>query len=95
MQSNFEDIYFTVLGELASEYAVPGVENAYAPGGECDRLYNEICQARDRLYQRLGVQDEDPDVEIILGNHLLIQRILCEKMFRCGQVAKQAFVGQG
>ena len=89
MQYDFEDIYFTLLGELASEYAVPGVENAYIPGGECDRLYNEICEARDRLYQRLGVQDEDPDVEIILGNHLLIQNILCEEMFRLGQAVNR------
>ena len=82
MQYDFEDIYFTLLGELASEYAVPGVENAYIPGGECDRLYNEICLARDSLCRRLGIPEDDPDLERILDNHLLIQRILCEKMFR-------------
>ena len=58
---------------------------AYIDGGECDRLYNEMSQAYERLRDRLGVVDEDTDVEIIINNLLRIQYILCEKMFRCGQ----------
>jgi hypothetical protein len=80
-----EDVYDTLCGEVHGEYAVPGVENAYADGGECDRLYNEMSQAYERLRDRLGVVDEDTDVEIIINNLLRIQYILCEKMFRCGQ----------
>jgi hypothetical protein len=81
-----EDIYYTLLGEMSPPYAVPGIENAYAPGGECDQYYNEAMEAYQRLRERLGVQDEDEDIEIILGNFLGIQRILCEKMFRYGQL---------
>ena len=81
-----EDIYFTLLGEMSPPYAIPGIENAYAPGGACDRYYNEAMEAYARLRDRLGVRDEDPDAEIIIGNLLAIQQILCEKMFRYGQL---------
>jgi hypothetical protein len=80
-----EDVYDTLCGEVHGEYAVPGVENAYADGGECDRLYNEMSQAYERLRDRLGVVDEDMDAEIMINNLLGIQRILCEKMFLYGQ----------
>lgn len=86
---NFEEIYYTLLGEMDGRYVLPGVENAYAPDEECDRLYTEIIAARDRLRDRLGVSDEDPDLECILDNSLTIQRILCEKMFRYGQLLGQ------
>jgi hypothetical protein len=80
-----EDVYDTLCGEVHGEYAVPGVENAYADGGECDRLYNEMSQAYERLRDRLGVVDEDMDAEIMINSLLGIQRILCEKMFLYGQ----------
>ena len=76
----FEDVYYTLLGELEENYALPVVENAYAPGGECDHLYIEIRNACQSLCNRLGVPDEDADVELILSNFLSIQRILCEKI---------------
>lgn len=81
----FDDIYYTLLGEQEGPYAVPGVENIYAPGRECDRLYAGIIAARERLQARLGTPDEDADLELILGNFLSIQRIVCEEIFRCGQ----------
>lgn len=84
----FEDVYYTLLGELEESYALPAVENAYAPGGECDRLYTEIQNACQSLCNRLGVPDEDADVELVLGNFLSIQRILCEKMFHYGQLLR-------
>lgn len=86
---NFEGVYYTLLGELVEPYALPGVENAYAPGGECNRLYTEIHNACQRLRDRLDAPDEDPDVERILSNFLSIQRILCEKMFRYGQLCQK------
>ena len=81
----FEDVYYTLLGEQEEPYAVPGVKNIYAPGSECDRLYAGIIAARDRLQTRLGTSGEDADLELILGNFLSIQRIVCEEIFRCGQ----------
>ena len=82
----FEDVYLTMLGELGEAYQLPGVENAFAPGGECDRLYGELTDARNRLQARLGLREEDPDLELIFNHFHSIQHILCEKMFRYGQL---------
>ena len=81
-------VYYTLLGEISQPFQVPGVENAYADGSECDRFYNEVCDAYERLRLRLGVRDEDPDVEIIIGNLLSIQHTLCLKMFHYGQTLR-------
>ena len=79
-----EMVYYTLIGEVSPPFAIPYVENAYAQGSECDKLYNEVCDAYDRLRLRLGVVDEDEDVEIIIGNLLSIQHTLCLKMYHCG-----------
>lgn len=83
-----EDIYMTLCGEIEGEHAVPGVANAYAVGSACTRLYNEAMEAYERLRIRLGKCDEDPDAEIIIGNLLSIQHILCVEMFRYGQLLR-------
>ena len=83
---DFTDVYFTLCGEMHGEDAVAGVENAFATGSRCDLLYNEMCEAYERLRRRLEVTDEDPDIEIILGNLLTIQLILCEKMYDYGKI---------
>lgn len=83
---SFEDVYYTLLGELTEDFALPAIENAYTPGGECDQLYTQIHHACQNLCDRLGVGGEDADVELILGNFLSIQRILCEKMYHYGQL---------
>ena len=85
-----EDVYLTLCGEIHGEHAVPGVENAYADHSECDQLYAEMHDAYDRLRMRLGVIDEDDDVEIIIGNLLAIQSILCEKMYIYGQILQSS-----
>ena len=84
--NTFEDTYLTLCGEIHGEYAVVGVENAFADGSECDRLYAELSEAYERLRDRLGVVDEDADVEVIIGNMLAMQHILCEKMFHYGKL---------
>ena len=80
-----EMVYQTLIGEVSGAFRIPGVENAYAEGSECALLYNEVCDAYDRLRDRLGIRDEDPDVEMILGNLLSIQHTLCLKMFHYGK----------
>lgn len=85
MEDRFaEDVYFTLIGEMSPPYALPGVENAYADGSECDELWNSVCDAYDRLRSRLHIADEDPDVETIIGSLLSIQHTLCIKMFQYG-----------
>ena len=80
-----EMVYLTLIGEVSGVFRIPGVDNAYAEDTECDRLYKELCDAYDRLRTRLGVLDEDPDVEIIIGNLLSIQHTLCLKMYHYGR----------
>lgn len=59
------------------------IEDEYATGKECDKLYGEIYRANRRVCKRLGV-DEDSDVELIIGNMDSICRILAYKMFDYG-----------
>lgn len=77
-----EEVYFTLLGESCEP--VPGVENAFADGSVCDRCYNEMLDAYARLRDRLGVQDEDADVEIIINTLRKITDELCHQMFFYG-----------
>ena len=75
---NEELVYLSVIGELVEP--LPGIPNAFAPGQRCDRLYQQIYEARCRLCQRLGVE-EDPDVEHILDCFFEITRELCLQMY--------------
>ena len=86
MQYTFENVYDTLNGLVSGEYALPDIENAFADGSECDQLYAELSEAYERLRDRLGVVDEDADVEVIIGNMLAMQHILCEKMFHYGKL---------
>ena len=83
---NAENVYLSLTGELREEYAIPGVENAFAAGSRCDELYGQIYEANRRLCERLGKSDDDRDVELIINNFLEMNRILCLEMYRYGQV---------
>lgn len=62
------------------------VENEFAVGKECSRLYEEAFEAGHRICERLGKpDDEDRDVEIIMGNLLGICRLLSMRMYDYGQ----------
>lgn len=83
---NAENVFDTLTGSLCEEYTIPGVENAFAPGGDCDRLYRQVYEANCRLCDRLGKNDGDPDVELIINNLLQINRILSLKMYHYGRL---------
>ena len=86
MQETFADlVYYTLSGDMHGVYAVPGVEDAFAEGSECFQLYEELGVVRDRLQARMGLQDEDEDVERIISILESVQRILGLKMFYYGQ----------
>jgi len=84
MDSLAEKVYYTLIGVLEDSFQISWVENAFAPNTECDRLYCEILQANERLCQRLGVPQEDTDVELLMDHFLKIQKELCLKMFSYG-----------
>lgn len=79
-----EDIYLTLMGQLIPEAEVPGVENAFARGGECLGLLEDIYSARDRVLDRLGIVGEDPDLEIMVSGYEEMLEIIGLNMFRLG-----------
>ena len=79
-----EKLYYTLIGQMQEEFCVPEVENLFAEGGECEQAYDEMLEAYGRLRERLGVVDEDRDVETIINSFLKIQRLVAIKMFEYG-----------
>ena len=56
------------------------VESEFEEGKPCAELYRQVYEAKVRICERLGVE-EDYDVESIIGNMEEISHILALKMF--------------
>lgn len=84
---NVDDIYASMVGELI--IPCEGVTDEYAPGSYCDRLYSEAWEARSRLCERLGV-DEDADLEAIFDSFCDITAYLCHRMYEYGEAFSKA-----
>lgn len=82
MTNQFDEIYFTLLGDAVEP--IPGIECIFATGTECEHYLFQIQHAYDSLRCRLGCQDEDPDVEAILSASMYITDALCRKMYEYG-----------
>lgn len=80
-----DEIYAAVQGLLTEDTLFPWVQNAFTPGSPCEKAYSHMQDAYARLCKRLGVADEDPDVEVVIDSLLEIQRELCREMFLCGR----------
>ena len=83
-----EQIYDMMNGFLVEEVLCisegTGIEDEFAEGKECCFLYEGVYQAKQNLCERLG-EDEDRDVEIIIGNMERIARLLSLKMYEYGR----------
>ena len=79
-----EWVYDTLNGQLAEGYELPGVETVFSEGSYCTEAYEQMREAYARLCERLGVVDEDKDVEIIIQSFECIQKEMCEKMYYYG-----------
>ncbi len=77
-----ERVYQSLIGLLVTP--IPGVKDAFAEGMPCEQWYSEMLEAYARLRERLGVEDEDCDVEIMIQSFLSIQKELCIQMYRYG-----------
>ena len=75
----YDKIYFSLIGELDEENALPIVPNLFAPGSACDQAYDRHLQARDRISAKLGHED-NPDLCQMLSEMDTIQRILCREI---------------
>lgn len=78
--------YETMACFMKEEHKMPGVEDAFAEGSYCARCYREIWEAYGRLRDRLGVEDEDADVEIIIRAFEDVQQELCYRMYDYGAI---------
>lgn len=82
-----ENVYEAVCGEYADEadYVIQNVriQNEFEEGKTCSEAYKRVYEAKRRLCERLGV-DEDPDVERIIDSMFTITRVVGEKMFEYG-----------
>ena len=79
----FERVYETACGLRTTDLA-DGVEDIFAPGGVCDCKYAQMLEAYGRLCERLGVKDEDRDVEIIINALTGIEQEIARQMFHYG-----------
>ena len=79
-----EDIYATLTGTMRKEFRVPGVENLFEDDSECMNCYVDMLAAYERLCDRLGVIDEDKDVEVIIHSLMSIEHNVSMKMFEYG-----------
>ena len=85
MTERFIDlVYQSVIGELQPDFAIRGIENSFAPGSMCDTAYNDMLCAYARLTERLGVHNEDKDLETILHCMTVIQKEIAYQMYRYG-----------
>lgn len=83
-QNVMVQVYDSLTRRVAEKYRIPGVEDAFAPGAYCWERYGDMLNAYARLCDRLGVEDEDEDVEVIINALMDIQDDLCYKMYRYG-----------
>lgn len=81
----WEQVYESMTCHVAQSHRMPGVEDAFANDAFCMQQYRKMRDAYDRLCDRLGVEDEDDDVECIIQCYMEIQRELCRLMFYYGQ----------
>ena len=76
-----DQVYYTVMGEMEDHSAIPGVENAFTPGSACDRAYEAVYGA----YERLRAAGAEGDAEVILDAMLTICREVGRRMYRLGE----------
>lgn len=84
MEDLFHCIYEDLQGVHVRPMAPFPVENIFAEGTVCDRLYGKIFENKIKICDRLGV-DEDADLEEICSCFFDIMEVMCRKMFDYGK----------
>ena len=84
MQEIYIDIvYDLVTGTRIPQAGDPEVENLFAVGRECEKLYNQVYTANLHLCKQLHVEEHE-DVETIINSMLHICALVGKRMFRYG-----------
>ena len=84
-----EQVYATLLKSLEEESELSWVTPIFVPGHPCFDAYCNMQAAYDRMRQRLGITDEDEDVERIIDSLLHHGKLLTLEMFRYGRIYQQ------
>ncbi len=75
-------VYESMLGER--KFPIVGVEDAFAEGGVCEREYEKMREVYACICQRLGVGEEDAELDGMIDSMERICRELCMNMFDYG-----------
>lgn len=81
----WEQVYESLTCHVLEPWRIPGVIDAFSDDAYCMEQYRQMRVVYDRLCDRLGVIDEDEDIEKIIQCYMGIQRELCRLMFEYGQ----------
>ncbi len=85
MEESFVDrVYLTINGFLLPQFTVAGVEDIFGEGGIGIALYEQARDAYARICDRLGVRDEDPDLDIIISSMEDITKEISYRMYEYG-----------
>ena len=78
-----EYVYESLQGTLIAPH--PEVKNLFEDGMPCEKWYDDMLKAYQRIWVRLGTQEEDDDdVEIIITCLRRIERAVAFQMFNYG-----------
>ncbi len=77
----YDEIYYSLIGELTADRALPWVDDAFAEGGVCHGAMLRLDAARQRLLERLG-REEDRDLDELLSASEEITRLLCRQIMQ-------------
>ncbi len=75
----YDEIYYSLIGELEPGAALSWVPNAFADGSVCEEADRRLWDARNRILEKLGV-DDDPDLSRMLEEMDTIQHTLCRQI---------------
>ena len=81
-----ELVYSSLLDELVPEYQLPWVQPIFIPRHPCYEEYAKMHEVYMHLRERLGVEEEDEEVERIIDALLAHGKILALEMFRYGRM---------
>ena len=83
-ESFMERVHTSLRGGYVKEYEVAGVENIFEKEAIGAKLYANAMDAYQRVCDRLGVIDEDDDLEIIVNSLLELEAEMSYRMYRYG-----------
>ena len=78
------EIYFTLLDMILPWACVDWVEDACEEKIDYVALHTEVLTIRERIRERLGAEDMDPDLNALLNLLEMTQMKRSRQMFECG-----------